>query len=182
MAEQISWTKPGRVSSVERAPPPTVSLASSTRTDSLAWARRIAAASPFGPAPTTTASYDTFSAINADTYSAAILPVRNRRRIRQFDAFQSTRSVIPCGYADKLESGHGKVAKIRFAAHSAWCYEKRVYPGGSRGEAGSPGHPGLEAQDSVRPKILKTQRALWWRTARPRSHRSGFAGTSWRAR
>ena len=56
IAEQTSWTKPGSVSSAERAPPPTVSAASMTRTESPACASAIAAASPFGPEPTTTAS------------------------------------------------------------------------------------------------------------------------------
>ena len=55
-AEQMSWTKPGSVSSAERDPPPIVSAASSTRTERPARARAMAAASPFGPAPTTTAS------------------------------------------------------------------------------------------------------------------------------
>src|SRR5215210_7176940 len=56
IAEQTSWTNPGLVSSAERAPPPIVSLASSTRTDLPVLARTIAAASPFGPDPTTIAS------------------------------------------------------------------------------------------------------------------------------
>ena len=56
IAEQTSWTNPGSVSSAERAPPPTVSAASRTRTVSPACANTIAAASPFGPEPTTTAS------------------------------------------------------------------------------------------------------------------------------
>ena len=56
IAEQTSWTKPGSVSSAERVPPPTVSAASSTRTESPARASTIAAASPFGPEPTTIAS------------------------------------------------------------------------------------------------------------------------------
>ena len=49
--EQVSWRNPGRVSSAVRAPPPSVSCASSTRT--LApWAPRVAAAtSPLGPEP-----------------------------------------------------------------------------------------------------------------------------------
>src|ERR1035437_7287382 len=57
MAEQMSWTKPGTVSSAEREPPPTVSAASTSSTERPAWARRMAAARPFGPAPTTTASH-----------------------------------------------------------------------------------------------------------------------------
>src|SRR5918997_2142710 len=56
IAEQTSWTKPFRVSSAERTPPPTVSSASRTRTDRPSRARVIAAARPFGPEPTTTAS------------------------------------------------------------------------------------------------------------------------------
>ena len=56
IAEQTSWTKPGSVSSAVRIPPPTVSAASSTSTERPARASTIAAASPFGPAPTTTAS------------------------------------------------------------------------------------------------------------------------------
>ena len=48
-AEQTSCTKPGSVSSAERAPPPIVSLASSTSTERPARASAIAAASPFGP-------------------------------------------------------------------------------------------------------------------------------------
>ena len=55
-AEQTSWTKPGRVSSAERQPPPTVSARLEHRTDRPARARVMAAARPFGPAPTTTAS------------------------------------------------------------------------------------------------------------------------------
>src|ERR687885_2263798 len=57
MAEPTSWTKPGRVSSAERAPPPTVSSASSTITERPLRASSTAAAKPFGPEPTTTASY-----------------------------------------------------------------------------------------------------------------------------
>src|SRR6266511_1445997 len=55
-AEQTSWWKPERVSSAVRQPPPAVAPASSTRTERPALARTIAAASPLGPAPTTTAS------------------------------------------------------------------------------------------------------------------------------
>ena len=47
---------PGSVSSAERHPPPSSSSASSTRTESPARASTIAAASPFGPDPTTIAS------------------------------------------------------------------------------------------------------------------------------
>src|SRR5690606_3974903 len=56
IAEHTSWTTPGRVSSALRIPPPTVSDASSTVTDSPWPARVSAAARPFGPDPTTTAS------------------------------------------------------------------------------------------------------------------------------
>ena len=52
----MSWTKPGSVSSPLRIPPPIVALASYTTTDRPARARVIAAASPFGPDPTTIAS------------------------------------------------------------------------------------------------------------------------------
>src|SRR5579871_3245758 len=58
MAEQTSCTKPGRVSSIEREPPPMLSFASNTTTEWPARARVMAAASPFGPAPITTASYE----------------------------------------------------------------------------------------------------------------------------
>ena len=51
-----SWRKPGSVSSLVRIPPPNVSAASMTCTDRPARASSIAAASPFGPEPTTTAS------------------------------------------------------------------------------------------------------------------------------
>src|SRR5918994_357281 len=57
MADPTSWTKPGRVSSAERAPPPTVSSASNTLTERPLRASSTAAANPFGPEPTTTASY-----------------------------------------------------------------------------------------------------------------------------
>src|SRR2546421_7427859 len=65
MAEQTSCTKPGRVSSIEREPPPMVSLASRTSTERPARANVIAAASPLGPAPTTIASYECRLDINA---------------------------------------------------------------------------------------------------------------------
>ena len=61
-AEQTSWRNPGRVSAAERQPPPIVSFASSTDTDSPSRASAIAAERPFGPAPTTTASGDIRSA------------------------------------------------------------------------------------------------------------------------
>src|SRR5947207_12145119 len=47
---------PGSVSCAERTPPPIVGSASKTTTDRPARARTIAAASPFGPEPITTAS------------------------------------------------------------------------------------------------------------------------------
>ena len=56
MAEQTSWWKPGSVSSAVRAPPPMVSAPSSTSTERPASAHVMAAASPLGPAPTTTTS------------------------------------------------------------------------------------------------------------------------------
>src|SRR5947207_14409658 len=56
-AEQTSCKKPGSVSSAERAPPPIVAFASQTTTEHPARASVIAAARPFGPEPTTTASY-----------------------------------------------------------------------------------------------------------------------------
>ena len=55
-AEQMSWMKPGSVSSADRAPPPMVLLASKTTTLHPACASTMAALSPFGPEPTTTAS------------------------------------------------------------------------------------------------------------------------------
>lgn len=55
-AEHGSWRKPGRVSSSVRAPPPTVPRASKTATEKPRRASSTAAVSPFGPAPTTTAS------------------------------------------------------------------------------------------------------------------------------
>jgi hypothetical protein len=58
-AEQTSCKKPGSVSSAERAPPPIVAFASQTKTEQPARASVIAAARPFGPEPTMTASYST---------------------------------------------------------------------------------------------------------------------------
>src|SRR5206468_9114949 len=55
--DQTAWVTPGSVMGAVRTPPPCVSPASSTSTERPARARRIAAASPFGPEPTTTASY-----------------------------------------------------------------------------------------------------------------------------
>src|SRR5688572_3707310 len=56
MAEHTSCTKPGKVSPCDRIPPPTVSLPSTSNTDSPVCCSRMAAAKPFGPEPTTTAS------------------------------------------------------------------------------------------------------------------------------
>jgi hypothetical protein len=55
-AEQISCTKPGSVSSADWQPLPTLSAASKTMTFRPVRAIAIAAASPFGPEPTITAS------------------------------------------------------------------------------------------------------------------------------
>lgn len=55
-AEQMSWTKPGRVRAAERVAPPIVASASYTRTDRPARASVMAAARPFGPEPMTIAS------------------------------------------------------------------------------------------------------------------------------
>src|SRR5215831_17998335 len=55
-AEQMSCTKPGSVSSADRALPPIVGFASYRRTDFPAVASSIAAIRPFGPAPITIAS------------------------------------------------------------------------------------------------------------------------------
>src|SRR6266550_2381101 len=74
MAEQTSCMKPGRVSSIEREPPPMVSLASRTSTDRPARANVIAAASPLGPAPTTIASYEGRLDINALIPYCSFLP------------------------------------------------------------------------------------------------------------
>ncbi len=54
--EQTSWAYPGRVSSLVRQPPPGSAAPSMTSTASPALASVIAAASPLGPEPTTTAS------------------------------------------------------------------------------------------------------------------------------
>ena len=54
-AENVSWRKPGSVSSSVRTAPPGLSAASSTVTGCPFSASRIAAARPFGPAPITTA-------------------------------------------------------------------------------------------------------------------------------
>ena len=55
-AEHTSWRNPGSVSSLVRVPPPGSSRPSSTTTDAPSRASATAAASPFGPEPTTTAS------------------------------------------------------------------------------------------------------------------------------
>ena len=55
-AEHTSCTKPGSVSAALRVPPPIVSAPSSTSTERPAAAHVMAAASPFGPEPTTTTS------------------------------------------------------------------------------------------------------------------------------
>src|ERR1700681_3247168 len=52
----MSWMNPGSVRASDRAPPSIIDCASSTRTDLPALVRSMAAASPFGPAPTTMAS------------------------------------------------------------------------------------------------------------------------------
>lgn len=52
-AEQASWWNPGSVSSSVRVPPPILSCASYTVTRQPCRASATAAASPFGPAPTT---------------------------------------------------------------------------------------------------------------------------------
>ena len=68
----MSWTKPGSVSSAERDPPPIVSAASSTRTERPARARAIAAARPFGPEPTTTASRQANSRLTPRTGAPSV--------------------------------------------------------------------------------------------------------------
>ena len=55
-AEHTSCTKPGRVTSADRQPPPGRSATSTTRTDRPARASKTAAVSPFGPLPTTMTS------------------------------------------------------------------------------------------------------------------------------
>src|SRR5271156_4701441 len=51
-ADPKSCTKPGRVSAADRVAPPATELASRTSTEKPARARTMAAAKPFGPAPT----------------------------------------------------------------------------------------------------------------------------------
>src|SRR5688500_19663850 len=74
--------KPGRVSSAERAAPPAVSFASRTRTEWPACAMVIAAARPFGPAPTITASNFAIARSGEDALPGTQLErvVRVRRR------------------------------------------------------------------------------------------------------
>ena len=55
-AEHTSWRNPGSVRAADRAPPPTVSLPSTTSTVRPLCAMAIPADRPFGPAPTTSAS------------------------------------------------------------------------------------------------------------------------------
>src|SRR5690242_13239028 len=55
-AEQMSWKCPGCISSLVRVPPPMLGPASKSSTDNPARAITTAAASPLGPAPTTTTS------------------------------------------------------------------------------------------------------------------------------
>src|SRR6266508_1646534 len=57
-AAQMSWRKPGSVSSAVRQPPPIESAASCPVTSRPASASLIAPASPFGPDPTTTARFN----------------------------------------------------------------------------------------------------------------------------
>jgi hypothetical protein len=56
MALQMSWRKPGSVSSFVRVPPPTRGAASYTTTERPVFASSMAAARPLGPDPTTAAS------------------------------------------------------------------------------------------------------------------------------
>src|SRR5688572_8644584 len=55
MAEQWSCSRPGRIASLDRVPPPISSAASRTVTCTPARARTMAAARPLGPPPTTVA-------------------------------------------------------------------------------------------------------------------------------
>src|SRR6266567_9453174 len=66
---------PGSVSSADRAPPPTVSRASKTQTDQPARAISMAAAKPFGPEPTTTASN------SISVFYMPLLSFRPQRRV-----------------------------------------------------------------------------------------------------
>src|SRR5436305_1232503 len=66
MAEQMSCVKLGSVISADRTPPPIVGSASSTSTESFSCASRTAAASPFGPDPTMTASYEDWLGIRLE--------------------------------------------------------------------------------------------------------------------
>src|SRR5262249_39379384 len=75
--EQTSWTKPGSVSSAERRPPPSCGSASCTSTSNPARASVIAAASPFGPEPITTARF-----------TPRLAPERSERRTKGLAALQ----------------------------------------------------------------------------------------------
>ena len=66
--ENVSWRNPGRVSSSVRTAPPGSSAASSTVTARPARARAMAAASPFGPLPITTACSITVQAIRSASW------------------------------------------------------------------------------------------------------------------
>ena len=88
-ALQTSWTNPGSVSSADRAPPPTWSARSSTVT---AWPARaivIAAASPFGPLPMTTASGMDVPALAGAI--AVIVGARSAGRSRRSASVPTTR-------------------------------------------------------------------------------------------
>ena len=86
IAEHTSCVKPGSVSSSERMPPPTVSAASWTVTSQPARAIVIAAASPFGPEPITTALF------TPRAESAAPGPVPDRLAARARTGRRASRS------------------------------------------------------------------------------------------
>ncbi len=81
VAEQTSWSSPGTMASIVRVPPPMVSAASRTVTDMPAEASVTAAASPLGPAPTTTAvlsvSYVTQSSVMSRSRPSGATPGRS---------------------------------------------------------------------------------------------------------
>src|SRR5438552_11845617 len=79
-AEQTSCTKPGRVSSADLQPPPTVRSASKTVTFHPACASAIAAARPFGPEPITIASGCGIDLYCVSELLVLALPVRARAR------------------------------------------------------------------------------------------------------
>src|SRR5687768_6507474 len=82
-ALQISWTTPGWVSSAERIPPPIVDSASKTATLRPVRAIVIAAARPFGPLPTTTASYSSAAMSTRLCHaSSMVMPRHLRARAR----------------------------------------------------------------------------------------------------